>query len=510
MVQPIWKRRSNNSGSEREVSKKSGNIVVGSQFSHASNVASSVAFSNSAISGNNNRTSIMSTGIRNFSEFISETNDEWDDCLDFGDVQSSERKTEQVYKVVEVNTKASGITPESTLSSVNVIGTGSNSKMREGRCSTSDIKSEVEEREGEVRIKREVAGLLLDPTASLKILPDMREHGTHSIDARTLRLNKFREILQAPNIDLGALRGLSWNGVPEELRPMVWQLLLGYLPCNADRRVATLARKRKEYQESVAQAFSRGQSGLDPAIWRQIRIDVPRTNPGIPLYQYKATQECLERILYVWAIRHPASGYVQGINDLVTPFFQVFLSAYIEGDPEVSDPARIPQEILSIVEADSFWCLTRLLGTMLDNYTVAQPGIQRLIATLKDLVCRIDAPLADHLNEEGIEFIQFAFRWMNCLLMREFRLCHIIRLWDAYFSEGADGFATFHLYVCAAFLVKWSEQLRRLDFQGVMMFLQSLPTQHWTEQDVALLLSEAYMWKSLFHNSPNHLVRTSN
>lgn len=31
----------------------------------------------------------------------------------------------------------------------------------------------------------------------------------------------------------------------------------------------------------------------------------------------------------MWAIRHPASGYVQGINDLVTPFFQVFLSLYI-------------------------------------------------------------------------------------------------------------------------------------------------------------------------------------
>lgn len=33
----------------------------------------------------------------------------------------------------------------------------------------------------------------------------------------------------------------------------------------------------------------------------------------------------LERILYIWSIRHPASGYVQGINDLVTPFLTVFL-----------------------------------------------------------------------------------------------------------------------------------------------------------------------------------------
>lgn len=27
----------------------------------------------------------------------------------------------------------------------------------------------------------------------------------------------------------------------------------------------------------------------------------------------------------MWAIRHPGTGYVQGINDLVTPFFFVFL-----------------------------------------------------------------------------------------------------------------------------------------------------------------------------------------
>lgn len=40
-------------------------------------------------------------------------------------------------------------------------------------------------------------------------------------------------------------------------------------------------------------------------------------------------QEMFERILYIWAMRHPASGYVQGINDLVTPFFVVFLQELI-------------------------------------------------------------------------------------------------------------------------------------------------------------------------------------
>jgi len=37
----------------------------------------------------------------------------------------------------------------------------------------------------------------------------------------------------------------------------------------------------------------------------------------------------LTRVLYIWALHHPASGYVQGINDLLTPFIAVFLSEYI-------------------------------------------------------------------------------------------------------------------------------------------------------------------------------------
>ena len=41
--------------------------------------------------------------------------------------------------------------------------------------------------------------------------------------------------------------------------------------------------------------------------------------------------------MYIWAIRHPASGYVQGINDLVTPFFLVFLEEYCAEGQEVSD-----------------------------------------------------------------------------------------------------------------------------------------------------------------------------
>lgn len=41
------------------------------------------------------------------------------------------------------------------------------------------------------------------------------------------------------------------------------------------------------------------------------------------------------------------------------------------------------------------------------------------------------------------------------------------------------------------------------------MFLQALPTRSWTEKDVELLLSEAFIWQSLFRGSSAHL-RNSN
>ena len=45
----------------------------------------------------------------------------------------------------------------------------------------------------------------------------------------------------------------------------------------------------------------------------------------MPLFRNPRIQRCLGRLLYVWATRHPASGYVQGINDLATPLLAVFM-----------------------------------------------------------------------------------------------------------------------------------------------------------------------------------------
>eukprot|EP00180_Rhodochaete_pulchella_P000592 Plantae.Rhodophyta-Rhodochaete_pulchella.ctg14294.p1 GENE.Plantae.Rhodophyta-Rhodochaete_pulchella.ctg14294~~Plantae.Rhodophyta-Rhodochaete_pulchella.ctg14294.p1 ORF type:complete len:129 (+),score=13.32 Plantae.Rhodophyta-Rhodochaete_pulchella.ctg14294:450-836(+) len=125
---------------------------------------------------------------------------------------------------------------------------------------------------------------------------------------------------------------------------------------------------------------------------------------------------------------------------------------------------------------------------------------------MSELISRVDSALRDHMNHEGLDFMQFAFRWMNCLLMRELPFMLIVRVWDTYISE-AEGFAVFHVFVCAALLHHFSPQLRRLDFQDLVMFLQNLPTHDWTTQQVDVVLSQAYMWRTLFGSSSAHLVQ---
>ncbi|XP_058164938.1 TBC1 domain family member 22A isoform X2 [Dasypus novemcinctus] len=286
------------------------------------------------------------------------------------------------------------------------------------------------------------------------------------------RLDKFRQLLAGPNTDLEELRKLSWSGIPKPVRPMTWKLLSGYLPANVDRRPATLQRKQKEYFAFIEHYYDSRNDEVHQDTYRQIHIDIPRMSPEALVLQPKVT-EIFERILFIWAIRHPASGYVQGINDLVTPFFVVFICEYIDDDDDSAVAvSSVPEEALRNVEADTYWCMSKLLDGIQDNYTFAQPGIQMKVKMLEELVSRIDEQVHRHLEQHEVKYLQFAFRWMNNLLMREVPLRCTIRLWDTY--------------------------------QELLLFLQSLPTSHWGDADVSLLLAEAYRLKFAFADAPNH------
>ncbi|MCJ8743260.1 hypothetical protein PDJAM_G00091860 [Pangasius djambal] len=274
-------------------------------------------------------------------------------------------------------------------------------------------------------------------------MADQNTSGTPAMTEREAsRLDKFRQLLAGPNTDLEELRKLSWSGIPRQVRPITWKLLSGYLPANAERRASTLQRKRQEYFGFIEQYYDSRNDEHHQDTYRQIHIDIPRmspeslvlqprvteihidiprTNPLIPLFQQASVQEIFERILFIWAIRHPASGYVQGINDLVTPFFVVYIFEYIEEEVENFDVSSLQEEVLRNIEADSFWCMSKLLDGIQDNYTFAQPGIQRKVKALEELVSRIDETVHRHMHHYE-QHVSLIFELVGFWALKSMRL----------------------------------------------------------------------------------------
>lgn len=313
-------------------------------------------------------------------------------------------------------------------------------------------------------------------------------------------------------LNVDSLKPLAWCGVPFEYRYDTWRVLLGYMPPVWDRAQATLQRKRAEYWACVQQYYTGGERGsgyagrseAEQRLLRNILVDLPRTMPEQALVHTDFVQRALERVLYLWAVRHPASSYVQGINDLTATILVAFLSHFV--GLQCTDTTCVAASTLHDVEADAYWCLTRTVDRIQDNYTPTQPGIQRMVWSLRELVVRLDSALVAHLEEgeESYEFQKFAFRWMNCLLTRELQTPLCLRLWDSYIAEDA-GFEEFHTYVCAAMLLSWAEDIKGMEFQDYVMFFQDPPSKRWDVRTLQGVVSEAWVLKSTFSDAKGHL-----
>lgn len=306
------------------------------------------------------------------------------------------------------------------------------------------------------------------------------------------------------------VRSRTWRGCSVQNRASVWRILLDYEPLKHSEKEWLLRCRRKEYWNLLAimggpldkkESNPQGRSDFAVGMLRQIDMDLPRTHPGIPLFQLPSLRSAMRRVLYLFATMHPESGYVQGMNELVTPLMLVFISEYMASGTRSIEAVisleklddNVSADALRVVEADAYWTFSGLLSSVIDSYIENQPGMRKRIQHLDDVIKRVDPPLAVHLAAEGCQTVQYSFRWMSVLLLREFRLPLIVRLWDALLAEE-DGCGVFMVFVCAALLINWRDELLAMDFQGMITLLQNLPTGGWTAQDIDMLVSQARIW----------------
>lgn len=76
---------------------------------------------------------------------------------------------------------------------------------------------------------------------------------------------------------------------------------------------------------------------------------------------------------------------------LLKPVVSNFRSETLpEKDLEQCQLGDLSLEQRDIIEADAFWCLSKFLDCIQDNYIFAQLGIQEKVNQLKELIQRID------------------------------------------------------------------------------------------------------------------------
>jgi hypothetical protein len=332
-----------------------------------------------------------------------------------------------------------------------------------------------------------------------------------SLGAFLSREEKFKALLTAPVADLEQLRSLAWSGIPIEHRPAVWRLFLDYAPVNAAIRDSTIQHKREDYFDCVNRVYSDGPRRM----WTnshfqtqaQIRRDLPRTH--FTLLKNDRSQQLFERVLFVWSVRHPASGYVQGMNDLLQPFFFAFMIPHcVPGDIatalDLPTLDGIEDAALREVEADCFWCFSKLLDGLQDCFTTNQPGLYRMFDSLSGVIERVEPRLAEWISSEEIPYPEFAFRWMNCLLVREFSVVLVFRIWDLYLSYPAK-IASTHVYVCAAMLNALSARLTGLPHLEFVAEIHKMTPEAWTGEQLEIIMAQAYVYEQMFSEAPAHL-----
>lgn len=313
-------------------------------------------------------------------------------------------------------------------------------------------------------------------------------------------IDRFAEPLSKPIVSYQAIQSLAWNGIPSCLRPKLWKYLLKYMLINDAEQI--LSKKRQEYRQLLGnywrpQAFSEEER----KVYHTIDVDVKRIGTEYSGVCGGGAVQMLKRVLFIWHNRHPASGYVQGMCDLSMPFLIVFLSEYLPYDAEAVgfsvEVDSLGAETLEAVEADMYWCISKLLEGVTSNYTVGFDGLREAYSKVEELLYRIDPELYEHFKKEKIDLFAVSFRNISTMLLRIFNPNVGVRLFDTYIAYDGS-FPHFMVFLFIAILEKFAKKLLQMRFEELMGFLQNLPTKGWNEQDLEMIIAEAYCCQRIF------------
>ncbi|KAI3756621.1 hypothetical protein L1987_56443 [Smallanthus sonchifolius] len=163
---------------------------------------------------------------------------------------------------------------------------------------------------------------------------------------------------------------------------------------------------------------SQGQDRVSEWLWtlHQIVVDVVRTDSHLEFYEDTQNLARMSDILAVYAWVDPATGYCQGMSDLLSPFIVLFED-----------------------NADAFWCFEMFLRRMRENFQMeGTTGVMKQLEALWHILEHVDREMFAHLSQIGAESLHFAFRMLLVLFRRELSFSEALRMWEMMWAADFD------------------------------------------------------------------------
>ncbi|KAJ7947471.1 Ypt/Rab-GAP domain of gyp1p superfamily protein, putative isoform 1 [Quillaja saponaria] len=169
---------------------------------------------------------------------------------------------------------------------------------------------------------------------------------------------------------------------------------------------------------STSQGRATNEDRVSEWLWtlHRIVVDVVRTDSHLEFYEDTRNLARMSDILAIYAWIDPATGYCQGMSDLLSPFVVLFED-----------------------NADAFWCFEMLLRRMRENFQMEGPtGVMKQLQELWHILELTDREMFAHLSHIGAESLHFAFRMLLVLFRRELSFSEALSMWEMMWAADFD------------------------------------------------------------------------
>lgn len=219
------------------------------------------------------------------------------------------------------------------------------------------------------------------------------------------------------------------NGIPDELRGGVWQLMAASKDPPLENLYSSLLKLESPHEKSIQR-------------------DLSRTYPKLGYFREGGVgQGCLFDVVKAYSLYDEEVGYTQGLQFIVGPL------------------------LLNMPDEEAFTLLVRLMQSydLRSHFTPNMPGLQLRLFQFDRLLEELLPAVFLHLLRQGVKSSMYASQWFLTLFGYRFPLELVSSVFDLVFAEGVEAIFRF----AVAIMKKNESKLVELEFEYLLDFLKN-------------------------------------